>query len=356
MLVNSQRLQTDTAPLTMEGRTMVPMRAIFESLDADVHWDSQTEQITGKQGANEVILEIDSRLALLNGEHQYLDVPPTLINGRTMVPTRFIAESLGAEVTWDGSTRTVTIILDAEPAQLKPPAETPEPKQATPPPAPTGVRAETLSASEIIIYWNYVSGADYYKLYEADNYQGPYYELYADDSGENRFAWYSDGIRIHSIQSGATMYYKVSAVKNGLDSQYSAIVSATTFSPEPVPEPEPEPEPEPAEPALPAVELHLFAEDGTYLGKLTTNQYDPDGIFNEFGIYGSRFSADSIWNEYGRYGSSYSPQSAFNDYALNPPYIISTDDIVVGRLTTNEFVSDAICPTLIYDVLLYLGL
>ena len=102
--------------------------------------------------------------------------------------------------------------------------------------------------------------------------------------------------------------------------------------------------------------LYLVAEDGTYLGKLTTNEFDPDSIFNEYGTYGSKYSPLSIWNEYGTYGSKYSSQSAFNDYTFTPPYIVTSDGTIYGRLTTNNFISGAISPYSIYAILLVLGL
>ncbi|MBU4509481.1 PKD domain-containing protein [bacterium] len=102
--------------------------------------------------------------------------------------------------------------------------------------------------------------------------------------------------------------------------------------------------------------LYLVAEDGTYLGKLTTNEFDSDSIFNEYGTYGSKYSSKSIWNEYGTYGSKYSSQSAFNDYTFTPPYIVTSDGTIYGRLTTNKFISGAISPYSIYAILLELGL
>jgi len=76
------------------------------------------------------------------------------------------------------------------------------------------------------------------------------------------------------------------------------------------------------------------------LGKLTTNEFD----------------SDSIFNEYGTYGSKYSSQSAFNDYTFTPPYIVTSDGTIYGRLTTNNFISGAISPYSIYAILLELGL
>ena len=63
----------------------------------------------------------------------------------------------------------------------------------------------------------------------------------------------------------------------------------------------------------------LIGEDGTYLGRLNSNRYDPESTSNPYGVYGSRYSSKSINNPYGRYGSRYSPQSARNPYATKAP-------------------------------------
>lgn len=68
----------------------------------------------------------------------------------------------------------------------------------------------------------------------------------------------------------------------------------------------------------------VYGSDGTYLGKLSTNPYDPESIANPYGRYGNSYSPDSINNPYGRYGGTFSPYSAFNPYAIDPP-------VVVGR-------------------------
>ena len=88
----------------------------------------------------------------------------------------------------------------------------------------------------------------------------------------------------------------------------------------------------------------LYSNDGkTYLGKLTTNEFDAKSIFNEYGTYGSPYSSKSIWNEYGKYGSKYSNESAFNEYATNPPIIIFGGEII-GYVTTNDNIENSISP------------
>ncbi len=107
--VNGKSVIFDVAPIIKDGRTLVPLRAIFEVLGAEVRWDEETETITGIRGSSSIVIQLNSSDALVNGEHKELEVPATAINGRTFVPTRFIAESLGTKVNWDGNTKTVLI-------------------------------------------------------------------------------------------------------------------------------------------------------------------------------------------------------------------------------------------------------
>lgn len=103
----------------MNGRVMVPLRAIFESLGAEVDWDANTRTITGTKGDTIVTLVVNSPTATVNGKEIVLDVPPVIIDGRTLVPVRFVSESLGAEVEWDGNRRQVNIATGTEIGELK---------------------------------------------------------------------------------------------------------------------------------------------------------------------------------------------------------------------------------------------
>ena len=96
----------------VQGRFLVPMRGIFEALGATVHWDGDTRTVTGTKGDISVKLTIDSKITTVNNKKVELDVPATVIEGRTFVPARFISESLGANVEWDGEIRVATIIKD----------------------------------------------------------------------------------------------------------------------------------------------------------------------------------------------------------------------------------------------------
>jgi len=109
VLVNGAAIAFDQSPVVERGVTLVPMRAIFEVLGAEVEWDSVTQTVIARKDGTTVLLRIGSNLLFINGEIVELDVPARKIGGRTLVPVRAIAESFGAEVGWNQSTRTVMI-------------------------------------------------------------------------------------------------------------------------------------------------------------------------------------------------------------------------------------------------------
>ncbi len=90
-------------------RTMVPLRAIFEALGASVDWDGATQTVTSVKGDITVTLKIGENAIYKNGVATELDVPGQIVDDRTLVPARAIAESFDSEVGWDGATQTVTI-------------------------------------------------------------------------------------------------------------------------------------------------------------------------------------------------------------------------------------------------------
>lgn len=85
----------------------------------------------------------------------------------------------------------------------------------------------------------------------------------------------------------------------------------------------------------------IYAEDGAYLGKLSTDRYDPESISNPYGQYGSRYG-NSVNNPYGQYGSRYSPQGAANPYGMEAPRIYGPDGAYLGKLSTNRYDPDSI--------------
>ncbi|MDR1540031.1 MAG: copper amine oxidase N-terminal domain-containing protein [Clostridiales bacterium] len=113
VVLDGQLLSFDAPPQIISDRTMVPLRGIFESMGAVVLWNSSTRTVTAVRGANAVKLKIGDSLALVNKSPVAMDVPATIENDRTLVPLRFITESLGGEVVWDGDTKTVSITSDS---------------------------------------------------------------------------------------------------------------------------------------------------------------------------------------------------------------------------------------------------
>lgn len=109
LYVDTELIETDTPPTVVDGRTLVPVRAIFEAIGATVEWDNDTRTATGYRDGVIVSIQIGSTTAYVNGEARTLDVPAQIINGRTMVPARFISEAMGCEVSWYQTTQTVGV-------------------------------------------------------------------------------------------------------------------------------------------------------------------------------------------------------------------------------------------------------
>jgi len=99
----------DSQPVIKYNRTLVPLRSIFEVLGANVKWDSKTQTVTAEKEGKTVELTINKKEASVDGNKITLDVPATIIDGRTFVPARFISESMGAKVAWNAAEKTVII-------------------------------------------------------------------------------------------------------------------------------------------------------------------------------------------------------------------------------------------------------
>jgi len=107
--VNGKNVAFDQTPIIEDGRTLVPLRAIFESLGADVNWNNETRTVTASKGSIKISLQIGSSQMDVNGTAKTLDVPAKIIGGRTLVPVRAISEAFECAVNWDGKTKTVII-------------------------------------------------------------------------------------------------------------------------------------------------------------------------------------------------------------------------------------------------------
>ncbi|MFA4953892.1 MAG: PQQ-binding-like beta-propeller repeat protein [Patescibacteria group bacterium] len=112
--VNGSSIALDSPPVIKNGRTLVPIRVIIEALGGTVGWDGAARKVTVALGNATIELWISKNAATVNGVDTLIDstnlkVVPEIINGRTMLPLRFVSENLGCSVTWADATRTITI-------------------------------------------------------------------------------------------------------------------------------------------------------------------------------------------------------------------------------------------------------
>ena len=106
---NGVDLYFDTPPVIINGRVLVPMRKIFETLGCEILWDSETNTVTAVKGATKIKLGIGENTAFVNDDTVCLDSPGVIRNNRTLVPIRFIADALDMNVEWDENMRRVSI-------------------------------------------------------------------------------------------------------------------------------------------------------------------------------------------------------------------------------------------------------
>ncbi len=136
--VDGRPMNFDVPPTAIQGRVLVPLRGVFEQLGATVDFDARTQHIVAVRGSQSVELTLGSRQARVNDAPKLLDVAAFTINGRTMVPLRFVSESLGATVQWVEASRTILI---GSPGAAAPAAPQPQPQP----------QSQTLSGSLVAV-------------------------------------------------------------------------------------------------------------------------------------------------------------------------------------------------------------
>lgn len=109
IVVNGKNISLDAPPVIVNDRTLVPVRAIFEALNANVLWEAHTRTVTAYGKGKTIKMVIDESYFTKDETTIPLDAPAQIINDRTMVPTRAVAEALDCDVSWDGATRTVYV-------------------------------------------------------------------------------------------------------------------------------------------------------------------------------------------------------------------------------------------------------
>jgi len=114
MYVNGKLVILDSVPIVRNDRTLLPIRFVAEALGAQVGWDEAQQKVTIQDSKTKIEMWINKPTAIVNGKTVYIDpanykVVPILVNGRTMLPVRFVSESLGAQVKWNEAQQKVTI-------------------------------------------------------------------------------------------------------------------------------------------------------------------------------------------------------------------------------------------------------
>ena len=109
VVVNGDTISFDVPPMIIDGTTMLPVRMALEPLGATFSWNSMFKIVEIRANGKTINLLIDSSFAIVNGEMKVLTKPAVIIDGRTLIPIRFVAEELGYDVYWNDSTKTVTI-------------------------------------------------------------------------------------------------------------------------------------------------------------------------------------------------------------------------------------------------------
>ncbi|MBA4534875.1 N-acetylmuramoyl-L-alanine amidase family protein [Brevibacillus halotolerans] len=129
--IEGRSVNAEVPPLISNGRTLVPVRVIAEGLGAKIDWNQQERKAKITKDNREVILQLSSKKAYINGKAQTLEATPELINNRMLLPLRFVGEALGATVGWDNDSRTVIV---NQPVQ-------------------TQINGQSLPATEKVYHW-----------------------------------------------------------------------------------------------------------------------------------------------------------------------------------------------------------
>ena len=108
-IVDKTEKEFDVVPYLKDGRTYVPIRFVTESLGASVEWNDNTKEVTIRSEEAVIVLTIGSRYIVVDGTKYLMDVSPEIVDGRTMLPVRYVAEYLNCEVGWDIATKSVII-------------------------------------------------------------------------------------------------------------------------------------------------------------------------------------------------------------------------------------------------------
>lgn len=116
---NGEKVQFEQDPVIENGRVLVPFRFVAEKLGAEVAWDAETKTVTCEKDGVKISLTANVKDVVVSGQSLEIDVPAQIMNSRVFVPLRFVADNMGADVEWDAENKTVKINTVEEKANDK---------------------------------------------------------------------------------------------------------------------------------------------------------------------------------------------------------------------------------------------
>ncbi|AEY67103.1 copper amine oxidase N-terminal domain-containing protein [Clostridium sp. BNL1100] len=147
IIVKGAKVKFDTPPVIKSGRTLIPVKALSEAFGAEVKWISAERKVVITKDSTEIVLQLDNNKIYVNGVESTIDVPACSINGRTVVPIKFIVEKMGLLVKWDSDSQVVEIenptpTVPAEPTTTPAEPTTTPAQPTTTPTEPTTTPAQ----------------------------------------------------------------------------------------------------------------------------------------------------------------------------------------------------------------------
>jgi len=109
MMVNGETAEIDSSPVIIGNRSLIPARSLITALGGSVNWYAPDKKIEITLNDKKIVMWLGSKNALVNNNNVIMDLPPTVVNSRTMIPIRFVVENLKLNIEWDSNTKTITI-------------------------------------------------------------------------------------------------------------------------------------------------------------------------------------------------------------------------------------------------------
>ena len=181
-------------PISSQGRILVPLRGVFEQMGAFVQWNPASRTIDAQRDTTQVKLIIGNNYATVNGTEVKLDTPPQIVNGGTMVPLRFLSESLGANVNWKAEERLVAISTNGDPSD-----QNINPRDPEHPRDPGHHNDGTPKVERVVDAFTVIPVTLSTNLRSDRNRKGDTFMATVDTKGQDDYAGIPDGSKLHGV-------------------------------------------------------------------------------------------------------------------------------------------------------------